>query len=81
MSKNDHMIHSEKMNFWNFSLGLNRDNFDGKKLAEDGLADFTIYFENPHGKRSIALKPEACSTSSLLKNFSICSNNKERASA
>ena len=51
---------SENMNWWNFSLKLNRDNFDGKKLAEDGLADFTIYFKNPHGKRSIALKPDDC---------------------
>ena len=24
------------------------------------MADFTIYFENPHGKRSIALKPDDC---------------------
>ena len=51
---------SENMNWWNFSLKLNKDNFDGKKLAEDGLAVFRIYFKNPHGKRSIALEPEDC---------------------
>ncbi len=51
---------SENLNFWNYSLELNKDNFDRKKLAEDGLAEFSIFFKNPHGKRSIALKPNEC---------------------
>ena len=39
-------------------MKLNKDNFDGNKLAEDGLAIFRIYFKNQHGKRSIALEPK-----------------------
>ena len=48
------------MNFWNYSFRLNTDNYDKKKLAEDGLADFRFYFKNPHGKRSIAFTPNEC---------------------
>tara|TARA_B100001057_G_C22683821_1_gene884870 strand:+ start:53 stop:946 length:894 start_codon:yes stop_codon:yes gene_type:complete len=51
---------TENLNFWTYSMKLNKDNFDGKKLAEDGFADFRIYFKNPHGKRSIALTPDEC---------------------
>ena len=51
---------SENLNWFMYSLKLNKDNIDGKKLAEDGLAVFRIYFKNPHGKRSIALEPEDC---------------------
>ena len=51
---------SENLNYWKFSLELNRDNFDKKKLAEDGLALFRIFFKNPHGDRSIALYPDRC---------------------
>ena len=41
-------------------MELNKDNFDGKKLAEDGLATFRIYFKNLHGNRSIALYSDRC---------------------
>ena len=51
---------SETMNFWNYSFRINSDNYDSKKLAEDGLADFRFYFKNPHGKRSIAFTPNGC---------------------
>ena len=48
------------MTWITFSLKLNEDNFDGKKLAEDGFARFSIYFKNPHGDRSITLYPDRC---------------------
>ena len=51
---------SEKLNLWYYSLKLNKDNYDEKKLAEDGLVEFRIFFENPHGKRSIAFTPNEC---------------------
>ena len=51
---------TEKLNLWYYSLKLNKDNYDKKKLAEDGLAEFRIFFENPHGKRSIAFTPNEC---------------------
>ena len=51
---------SESLNLWYYSLKLNKDNYDEKKLAEDGLAEFRIFFENPHGKRSIAFTPNEC---------------------
>ena len=51
---------SETMNFWNYSFRINSDNYDSKKLAEDGLADFRFFFKNPHGKRSIAFTPNGC---------------------
>ena len=33
---------SERMNFWNYSFRINTDNYDKKKLAEDGLACQTV---------------------------------------
>ena len=51
---------SERMNFWNYSFRINTDNYDKKKLAEDGLGDFSFSFKNPHGKRSITFMPNGC---------------------
>ena len=51
---------SESTNLWYYTLKLNKDNYDEKKLAEDGFAEFRIYFENPHGMRSIAFTPNEC---------------------
>tara|TARA_B100000242_G_scaffold149586_1_gene106694 strand:- start:360 stop:1259 length:900 start_codon:yes stop_codon:yes gene_type:complete len=48
------------LNIVHYSIRLNEDNYDGKKLAEDGLAKFRIYFKNPHGKRSISFSNEEC---------------------
>ena len=48
------------LNTFHYSIRLNKDNYDGKKLAEDGLARFRIYIKNPHGKRSIAFSNEEC---------------------
>ena len=35
----------ERLYLWYYSLKLNKDNYDEKKLAEDGLAEFRIFFE------------------------------------
>ena len=76
---------SRNLNFWTFSISLNTENLDKKKLAEDGLATFRIFFKNPHGNRTIILQSDECivyienkvlEDGCTLKKWQLFSNNK-----